>query len=330
MIIAIDSDVMKASLTDTNCKQMMAQVWDKVESLRIAVDDKGVMLQEYYQFLEQNFEAAETHPAIKLLQDVLLIRADPRRQIILPLPTEMPASLEKAIQKHNCTANIEPQLLALAANAKNLELRLLLAGTGINARLRHRGLNDPQVRRALRKEIPWLEVHFASDRKELFTPPLIIHEKARTFEYMVAITLQTEHPTLRCVKTPDGVKNQLRKQEDIDLYGYEENGDTLIVWVGECKLRKEGKEKSKPIRSTDMQQLPKRMEASRQYEQSRPDLAGKKVQIRGLIISNAQDLFDDVTRQEAKKLEIEYWHAKLTSGWTTDLHWEIRQLSRKL
>ena len=234
MIIAIDSDVMRASLTDTNCKQMMAQVWDKVESLRIAVDNKGIMLQEYYEFLEQNLEAAEAHPAIKLLQDVLLIRADPKQQIILPLPIEMLEPLKNTLQKHKCTTNIEPQLLALAANAKNLGLRLLLAGTGINARLRHRGLNDPQVRRALRKEIPWLEIDFASDRKELFAPPLIIHEKARTFEYMVAITLQTQHPTLRCVKTPDGVKNQLRKQEDIDLYGYEQNGDTLFVWVGEC------------------------------------------------------------------------------------------------
>jgi len=53
------------------------------------------------------------------------------------------------------------------------------------------------------------------------------------------------------------------------------------------------------------------------------------VQIRGLIISNAEDFFDDVTRQEAKKLAIELWHVKLTSGWTKDLHWYIRELTYK-
>jgi hypothetical protein len=89
-------------------------------------------------------------------------------------------------------------------------------------------------------------------------------------------------------------------------FAHEQNGETLLVWVGECKLREEGKEKSKPLKTTDIKQLPKRMEAARQYESKRADLAGQDVQIRGLIISNAQDFFDDVTRQEAKKLGIEF------------------------
>ena len=326
MIIAVHPNVFVASLTDGNCRQMVLQIRHNLDELRIVVDDKGKILKEYGDFLLSHIDEQEEHLTIKLLQEILF----DKEQVILPLPTSVSESVQTLLDKHSSTTRFEPELISIAANAEHLGLKLLLPGSSISASSRHRGLNDPQVRRALRKEIPWLEVHFASDRKELFAPPLIIHEKARTFEYMVAITLQTQYPTLRCVKTPVGVKNQLKKLEDIDLYGYEENGDTLIVWVGECKLREEGKEKSKPIRTTDIQQLPKRMEASRQYEQSRPELAGKKVQIRGLIISNAEELFDHATHQEAKKLGIEYWHAKLTSGWTTDLHWEIHQLSRKL
>jgi hypothetical protein len=72
-------------------------------------------------------------------------------------------------------------LLRIAANAKHLELKLLLAGTGLNARLRHRELNNPRVRRALKKGMPWLDVRFASDRKELFAAPLTIHCNARLF-----------------------------------------------------------------------------------------------------------------------------------------------------
>jgi len=53
------------------------------------------------------------------------------------------------------------------------------------------------------------------------------------------------------------------------------------------------------------------------------------VQIRGLIISNAEDFFDEATRQEAKKLAIEFWQVKLSSHWTTDLHWYIRKLTYK-
>ena len=330
MIIVIDTDLMRASLTNSSCKQMMAEVLEERDTLRIAVDDKGVMIDEYYEFLEQNIEDAETNPAIKLLQDALLLRVNPMRQIMLPLPTEMPKSLENALEKHKCKTPIEPQLLAIAVNAKNLGLKLLLAGnTGI--RLRHRGLNDPQVRRALRKEIPWLDVHFATDRKPLFAPSLIMHEKARTFELMVGLKLQTQIKNLCCVETPAGVKSLLKKQEDIDLYGYEykEEGNTLIVWVGECKLREEGKEKSKPITAAELNQLRLRMEVATQYENSRTDLAAQTVQIKGLMISNAEGFFDHLARHEAQKMGVELWIAKLTSGWMSDQHWYIHELSPK-
>ena len=326
MLIAIDPDVIVASLTDSNCRHMLYEVFEHLDRLRVAVDDSQKIVDEYYEFLDQYIDTDQEHVAIRLLQKMLLDRQD----IMLYLPTRLLPSLQDAVEKHKCTTPVEPELIGIVANAKNLGLKLLLAGRGINARLRDRKLNDPQVRRALLKEIPWLEVHFASDRKQLFAPPLTIHYNARIFELLVARAFQTEHPNLRCLETPEGVKNQLKKQEDVDLYGYEQNGDTLFVWVGECKLREEGKEKSKPITTKEMTQLSKRIDAARQYESNRPDLADKNVQIRGLIISNAEDFFDDTTRQEAKKLAIELWHVKLTSGWTTDLHWYIRELSRKL
>lgn len=324
MLIAIDPDVIVASLTDSSCEHMLSQVLENLETLRVAVDDSQEILNEYYDFLDNYIDTHGKHVAVILLQEILMTE----EQITLPLPTDLSASQQNILQEYKYT-NLEERLLRMVANAKNLGLKLLLAGRGINARLRDRKLNDPQVRRNILKELPWLDIHFASERKQLFAPPLIIHEKARTFEYMVAIKLQTLHSNLRCVETPEGVKTQLKKLEDIDLYGYEQDGDTLTVWVGECKLREEGKERSKPLKTTDIKQLPKRMAAARQYESKRADLAGQDVQIRGLIISNAQDFFDDVTSQEAKRLGIEFWHVKLTSGWTTDLHWTIRQMRER-
>jgi len=239
MVIAIDPDVIVASLTDSNCKHMLSQVFNNLEIVRVAVDDSKKLLKEYFDFLEKYIDTHQDHTAVKLLQEMLLVRQD----VTLSLPTRLLPSLQDAVEKHKCTTPVEPELIGMVANGKNLGLRLLLTGTGINARLRDRKLNDPQVRRALLKEVPWLDVHFASDRKQIFAPPLIIHEKARTFEYMVAIKLQTQHPNLRCVETPEGVKTQLKKQEDVDLYGYEQNGDTLLVWVGECSCVKRARKR---------------------------------------------------------------------------------------
>ena len=323
MLIAIDPDVFVASLRDVSCEQMLFQIYNHLELLRVALDDSHKIVAEYYDFLEKHEDRFEKHVAVQLLQIILL--GD--ESITLPLPTRLLPSVQKVVTRYKCTTPLEPQLIGMAANAKHLRLRLLLAGMGFS-RLRHRGLNNPQVRRALKKEIPWLEVNFASERKEIFAPSSIMHEKARTFECLVAIKLQTLHPNLRCIETPEGVKALLKKQEDVDLYGYEQNCNTLVVWVGECKLRREGNERDKPITSAEIAQLRLRMQKASQYESSRTDLAGQTVQIKGLIISNAEKFFDDLARQEAQKIGAEFWHAKLSSGWTTDHHWYIRQLTK--
>jgi hypothetical protein len=213
MLILIDPDLFVASLTDSGCEQMLDQVLDNLDRLRLALDDSKIIVNEYYKFLEKYIDTHINYSAIKLLQESLLSEED----ITLPLPTHLSALRQNILQGYNYTT-VEEKLLRMVANGKNLGVKLLLPGTGINAPLRDRKLNDPQVRRALLKKMPWLEVHFASNRKQIFAPPLIIHEKARTFEYMVAIKLQTLHPNLRCVETPEGVKNQLKKLEDVDLY----------------------------------------------------------------------------------------------------------------
>ena len=339
MLIAIDPDVFVASLTDSSCEHMLEQVFHNLERLRVAVDDSQEILSEYYAFLDKHIDTYEEHTAIKLLQEVLFVE----EQVILPLPTQLPLSLRDALKGYEYTT-IEEKLLRMVANAEHLGLRLLLAGTGINARLRPRKLNESRVRRRLEKKMPWLDVRFASDRREILKLPSALHCNARLFEFMAARLLQTQHPNLRCIETPDEVK------EEIDLYGYEQDGDTLTVWVGECKQRQEGQEKRKPITIQEIEQLRRKMKVASQYEKSRSDLAGKTIkpasaasvpiqpasaasvpiQIKGLIISNATEFFDDLAVQEAQRIGAEFWHAELTSGWTNNQHWYIHQLTRKL
>ena len=54
MIIAVDPDVFVASLTDGNCGQMVLQIRNNLDELRIVVDDKGKILKEYGDFPSSN------------------------------------------------------------------------------------------------------------------------------------------------------------------------------------------------------------------------------------------------------------------------------------
>jgi len=209
-------------------------------------------------------------------------------------------------------------------------MRLLMVGESVNRSLEKRWLNDQNKLGRLRRDIPWLEIHFASKKGQIFAPPLIIHQKARIFELMVAIKLQTQHKNLRCVEVPEQIIKQLKKHEDIDLYGYEQNEHTLTVWVGECKLREEGNERSKLLTTDDFKQLPIRKKVVEEYENNRSDLDSQVIKFRYLVISNAEDFRDDLTRNKAKEDKIEFWHAKLSSGWATNQHWGIGELTRKL
>ena len=320
MIFLIDTNVIVASLTDSNCKHMLYQVFNNIEMLRIAVDDSAELVDEYYAFLEKYIDTEQEHVAVRLLQKTLLERDD----IMLPLPTKLPSLFKDLFAEHEYTT-IEEKLVRIVANAKHLGLRLLLAGKGISSsRLRPRKLDDPRVRRALQRQIPWLDIYFASQRKNILELPPIANCNARLFELLTARFLQTHHATLRCVKTPVGVKG-----EEIDLYGYESDGDTLIVWIGECKQRQEGKEEIRPITIKEVKQLQRKMEAARQYESSRTDLGKKKVQIKGLIITNAVDFFDDYVGQEANRIGAELLSATLSTNWTNNEQWDIHELSKK-
>jgi hypothetical protein len=276
------------------------------------------------------------------LQRVLLETRDHDEQITLYFPSELSNKLSQKLQNYGCNTQVELELVGIVANAQHLGMKLLMVGESANRSLEKRWLHNANTSGRLKREISWLLVYLASHRERIFEESDVMKYHARIFELQAAINLQTQHSRLHCIETPQQVKGKLQEKEgerggDIDLYGYEEFEDKLVVWVGECKLRKEGQERRNLIKTKEINQLNRKIQAAGEYETNRSDLAGtlgklsrKKVEIRGLIISNAEDFYDDLTRQEAKRLQIELWQAKLLNGWMTNVHWHIHQLTSKL
>ena len=112
MIIAVDPDVFVASLTDGNCGQLVLQIRNNLDELRIVVDDKGKILKEYGDFLLSHFDEQEEHLTIKLLQEILF----DKEKVILPLPTSISSSLQTLINKRRCITPLEPELIPASSN----------------------------------------------------------------------------------------------------------------------------------------------------------------------------------------------------------------------
>jgi hypothetical protein len=287
MILAIDPDVFYASRCDAGlkCKITLLDLLDRHGHWRLAVDDDEIE-REYLDYLQSHLEEKDD-PAISILEPVL--QGNQERRI--PVPNARTAYDEEKLVGLGCTTKVEPELLGMVSNARGLGMKLLLAGDlAACPGLRHRGLNTASIRHKLKNHWPWLDVRFASEPLIIsapFTDTPPAEALDRIFELLVPQALQNYFPTLRCFPTPGEVGVQ------IDAYGYMEERGTRVVLVGESKHRREGNEGNN-ISRREVGQLLSKITAASNYEKHAVDKSvALRLQIMGVIVSNAQGIDDD-------------------------------------
>lgn len=258
---------------------------------------------------------------MRLLQHILFEDGNPEDNL-----SSRNAILDR-LQELGCAAPVEPELLGMLANARNLGLVLVIVGRDTE-QTRPRVLNDKEKLWSIGRMIPWLDVFLAGEAriqipKSSHRDDNIIQAKAKEFELKMALWLQDHDQSLRC-RTPP---HRGQCGEQIDIYGYKDEGTTVIV--GECKLRREGNE-AKSIERTEIQQLRRKVIAARSYEEKRrPGNSGNQVvrQFQGIFVSNANKL-DEGARQlidSEQAFNIQVLTITLQSGWETKQEWAILQ-----
>jgi len=229
------------------------------------------------------------------------------------------------LERLGCSQPVEPELLGMAANARDVGLILAMVGYDADY-LRKRGLHKETTRWEVRKEIPWLDIHWfgrsrieipESDYSDNNQP--VIRAKQDAFEAKVALWLQDNDPCLRCVTPPPGGKVGT---EQIDVYGYRHADDGITVVIGECKLRREGNE-TKSISVEEIQQLRRKVIAAMEYERSKR--SSKGLTFEGILISNAQDVEEQAQQLIISEttFKIRVLCVTIQKGWESSDDWRI-------
>jgi hypothetical protein len=317
MNFAVDPDVFQASFLEIPCLAALNEIGRDFASHRFLRDAEGVLEREYRQIFNEKYKTGDEHPAVVLLQRILFDDGNPEDTIssINPITTRL-VSL-------GCSHPVEPELLGMLANARNLGLILAMVGHDADY-LRKRGLHDETVRWRVCKEIPWLDIKWIGEsRVEIpendysANNPPSIRAKQDAFESKVALWLQDDDPSLRCITPPSKGKVG---NEQIDVYGYRDASTGKTVVVGECKLRREGNEE-KQIAAKEIQQLRRKVIAARKYEEAKKSLSrdGISVEYEGILISNAIGVEDQAQRliESETDFKIRVLHVTIKKGWET-------------
>lgn len=323
-----------ASETEFKCQWILNEVWQQAGqyTAKFAVDS-GVIEWEYLKWYKYWLEK---HPddAITYLLKQILEDSDYRFVLSATLDPEQ----SQLLNELRCIEPVEPELLGMIANAKRkLSLsdgkdfiRLLLVGPGVAHReVRSRQVNDAAIRNRLKDQWPWLDVRFAIDVQ---IHPSIFelenkHRKDKEFELKVAFFLQGQRPHLRCQDSPIPKKLDGKDIGDFDVFGYEDNDPKLlVVLVGECKLRQEGKEGKRLVTREEILKLDTRASIAKKHETILSKAKGRTIQVEVIFVSNAIG-FEENAKKLAQDLDIRYLKANLTKNWERDDHWKIKSLT---
>jgi len=317
MNFAVDPDVFQASFLEIPCLAALNEIGCDFASHRFLRDTEGVLEREYRQILNEKCKTDDEHPAVVLLQRILFDdgNADDTVSSTHPITTKL-ASL-------GCSHPVEPELLGMLANARNLGLILAMVGHDADY-LRKRGLHDKTVCWRVRNEIPWLDIVWIGESR-VETPesdysdnnPPSIRAKQDAFESKVALWLQDDDPSLRCITPPPKGKVG---NEQIDVYGYRTVSTGKTVVIGECKLRREGNE-TKRIATEEIQQLRRKVIAARKYEEAKKSLSRDRISVEyeGILISNAIDVDDQALSliESETDFKIRVLRVTIKKGWET-------------
>lgn len=321
MNYVIDPEVFSAALSNESCELSLRKFFSEFILHQFYCDQEGIIEREYRRLFNEyvhDYIDAE-HPPILLLQ--YLLSEDGYHESTV---SNNHSSLAKILQENKCTTPVEPELIGMILNSKDIGLILVLIGEQIG-NTRPRGLYQDEIRRVIGKKIPWLEVCWAGNSsihipQTQFQDSEHSHQKSHEFELKVALWLQDNDSSLKCVTPPS--KGDVGG-EQIDVYGYRCVADEITVVVGECKLRREGNE-SKSITRAEIQQLRRKVLAAKEYEKRR----GKDNNIRfaGLLITNATGLEEDACAllEEDTCSELRVLKVTLTRKWETKQDWRIR------
>lgn len=318
MNIVIDPDVFQASFHDFKCQVGINEIACEFFCHRFFRDAQGVLENEYRQIFDKQHKQHLEHPSIVLLQRIL--SEDGNTDNLL----SSLCSMRKQFLDLGCSQPVEPELLGMLANARNVGLVLGLIGYDAE-NTRPRGLHKNDVYHQIRNVIPWLDVLWIgkpkieipkSDHSEY--AERLIRAKSDAFETKAALYLQSQDSSLKCCTPP---KKGDVGGEQIDVYGYRTiDENTKIVVIGECKLRRRGNER-KSVSGEEIQQLRRKVIAVREAERNR----GRNYTFEGILITNANDLDElaiPLIRSE-RDFRIRVLHVTLSSDWETSDEWGI-------
>lgn len=318
MNYAIDPEVFSAAFFDNRCEWSLAKLLAELNLHRFYRDEESVIEREYRQLFVKYFHDHEEHSAILLLQHMLSDDGYPEDTV-----SSDHKSLKKILKEKGCVEPVEPELIGMISNSKDIGLILILIGKRIG-KTRSRGLYRDEVFRTIGKKIPWLEVCWAGDSsirvpQTQFQDSEHSHQKSHEFELKAALWLQDSRPELRCVTPPS--KGDI-DGEQIDVYGRQYIEDEVTIVVGECKLRREGNE-DKSITRKEIQQLRRKVLAAKKYEEGRQK--GSEIRLEGLLITNATGLEEEALDllKEETLFKLQILKVVLTRRWETRQDWRI-------
>lgn len=325
MNFAIDPDVFIAAFDHFNCSAALTLIASQVAAHRFIRDREAILEKEYRHIFSNRFsqDTAE-HPAIRLLQQILFEDGDSKDEL------SALHSLVEGFKELGCREPVEPVLLGMMANGRQLGLALMMVGTNLPG-IRIRGIHDEKIRWEIRKQIPWLNVFTATNTQVTLSQldyeddnPPHIKAKQDAFEAKAALYLQDQNPDLRCITPPPQGK---MGGEQVDVYGYRTTESGTIVVVGECKLRREGNEE-KLINSTELQQLYRKVIAARDYETNnrrRKSIKQAELSFEGIFITNADGL-DETAKallRSGLDFRVRVMRVVLSKNWEATDKWGI-------
>lgn len=331
MNFVIDPDVFSESFYDSRCQVSLLQISTDITLHQFYRDADTVLEKEYRSIFNERYRDYAEHPAIGLLKQILFEDGDPETII----SGQCMVHHRDRLAELGCTTPVEPEMIGMLTHARELGLVFVLVGMN-TSRTRPRGFHSAEIFRCVGKMFPWLEVAWAG-RPRIDIPLAkyrdddVSNEKSKEFEPKSSLWLQDFDTDLRCITPP--TKKEMGG-EQIDVYGYREKSEKKVVVVGECKLRREGNEATKPIECSEVQQLRRKLIAARKYEASRrcKNFAdGTPCQFEGLLISNATDLDDSAKEliDSENDFRIRFLSVKLPKGWETEEEWRILSGSQR-
>lgn len=308
MLLAIDTDLLKAALQDKDAKRAVEWLVEKIEDLQFALDKSRVLLREYKDFLD---EISEDSLPYRFLAELLKRQGTQTHT----LQSECDYDVQALVQTH-CNQPIEPTLIGMGCHAKHLDYRILLSGT----EQRQRGLRKEQVQSAICKQLK-MQVIFPNT--QISFPAL--EEKSKVerdfwFEDKCQAAIQKIY-SFQCGRkpTPKVIEQSVG---DVDVYGYTLKGNSRLIWVGECKLF--WSDRNNYVERQKVVQLEQKLRAVQDYEESQL-IKGGKVEIKRFVISNGVDMRSSAWALLAS-IQATFLQVSLSQNWQSDPRWRIERL----